>query len=730
MKSFVKRTITNNKQAFQLASRVSPSTSPSSPTAACCRSFSPSKPLKEDVAQATNPDVGKNIESGILHQVFQNAAVYASLANKQNLARKTPQQAPRSRLTRDLALVEQFELYKVPLEVQAWVRECVDLCDPDGIHICSGTQEENDRLIQEMVENKTLIKLNDKLRPNSYLARSDPSDVARVEGRTFICSKRKEDAGPTNNWEDPVQMKSKMSKLFKGSMRGRTMFVVPFCMGPLDSHISQIGIQITDSPYVVASMKIMTRMGSQIWDTLKKSGKKFVPCHHTVGYPLVKETQNGEVVSVPDKPWPCNDEKYIVHFPEERSIWSFGSGYGGNALLGKKCLALRIASAMARDEGWLAEHMLILGITNPQGVKKYVAASFPSACGKTNLAMLTPTLPGWKIECVGDDIAWFKRNPKDGKLYAINPESGFFGVAPGTSVHTNPNAMKAISKNTIFTNVALTADGDVWWEGMTKEVPNNLYDWRGQPFKPGQVDSNGNKMTAAHGNARFTAPISQCPIVDENWEHPSGVPISAILFGGRRYSTIPLVYEAFDWNHGTFLGSSMFSEPTSASENNKLRADPFAMKPFIGYNVADYFSHWINIGKSSSSDKSHQLPKLFFVNWFRKDEQGRFIWPGFGENIRVLKWIFERTEAEKESGSAIKSPIGYIPTSGAIDVSGLDNQGISHETVKELFRINPEEWKNEVKAIREFYTGDLGKEKLPKELLQQLDDLEQRLQNQ
>jgi len=726
MRNFVNRVSSTSARKFApaqtLASRTSPSVSPRSPPTPTS-SFGVSVVKREEMnAQVES---ATKIDSSVLTQVLINSANYASMNKKPKLHHVAHPQ--KSKLTRDLEMREQFEKYKVPLEVQMWVRECVEQCDPDHIHIISGTQEENDILIQEMVQKKTLIKLNDELRPNSYLARSDPADVARVEGRTFICSERKEDAGPTNNWENPTIMKQRLYKLFKGSMRGRTMYVVPFCMGPLDSHISQIGIQVTDSPYVVASMRIMTRMGSQIWEVLNKTGKNFVPCHHTVGYPLLRqEGEFGEVVSVPDKPWPCNDEKYIVHFPEERSIWSFGSGYGGNALLGKKCLALRIASVMAKDEGWLAEHMLILGITNPQGIKKYVAASFPSACGKTNLAMLTPTLPGWKIECVGDDIAWFKRNPKDGRLYAINPESGFFGVAPGTSETTNPNAMAAISKNSIFTNVAMTADGDVWWEGMTKEVPENLIDWRGQPFKAGQVDKNGNKMTAAHGNARFTAPISQCPIVDENWENPSGVPIDAILFGGRRYSTIPLVYQAFDWNHGVFLGSSMFSEPTSASENNKLRADPFAMKPFIGYNVADYFSHWIRMNKNS---EEHTSPKLFFVNWFRKDEQGRFIWPGFGDNIRVLQWIFNRTsEPVAESGIAKRSPIGFVPSANAVDISGLE--GVDHHTLRTLFAINPDEWKNEVEAIREFYTSDLKGESVPKELLQQLAGLEERLNKQ
>jgi phosphoenolpyruvate carboxykinase (GTP) len=627
-----------------------------------------------------------------------------------------------TRTTRDSNLKEQFNKFNVPQDVQSWITQCVDLSEPDRVYICSGSQEENDQLIEQMIDSKTLIRLNSNLRPNSFLARSDPKDVARVEGRTYICSKTKEEAGPTNNWMDPSEMKQKLNGLFKGSMRGRTMYVVPFCMGPLDSHISQIGIQVTDSPYVVISMRIMTRMGDKIWNILKESGKAFVPCHHTVGYPLKKTNADGKTVEISDEPWPCNEEKWIVHFPESRQIWSYGSGYGGNALLGKKCLALRIASVMARDEGWLAEHMLILGITNPQGVKKYIAASFPSACGKTNLAMLTSTLPGWKVECIGDDIAWFKLNEKDGKLYAINPESGFFGVAPGTSPQTNPNAMEAISKNTVFTNVALTKDGDVWWEGLTKTPPADLYDWRGNPYTPGEVDKSGTKISAAHPNARFTAPISQCPIADEKFNDPNGVPIEAILFGGRRYNTIPLVYQALDWKHGTFLGSSMFSEPTSASENDKLRADPFAMKPFCGYNMSDFFNHWLNIGKNPTD-----LPKIFFVNWFRKDDKGRFIWPGFGDNIRVLKWIFERTDQElSESNIAQKSPIGFVPKSGAIDISGLERE-VNDATMKELFKIDPEAWNKEIKTVREFFDTTFTNKRIPSELYKQLDNLEQRL---
>jgi phosphoenolpyruvate carboxykinase (GTP) len=715
MQSIVYRV--GKKQAAQvLSTRLSPLSPPGSPASdatVVMRAFSNSKAVLDDAVSS---------------HASQSSTNFFHPAIKQSTTLYDPakQLKKSGMLHRDLSLEEQFRKYNVPVNVQKWVKECVQLCEPDSVELCTGTEEENNRLINEMLEKKILIKLNEKLRPNSYLARSDPSDVARVEGRTFICSKRKEDAGPTNNWQDPVQMKTTLHRLFKGCMRGRTMYVVPFCMGPLKSDLSQVGIQLTDSPYVVVSMRIMTRMGSKIWDILRTDGKSFVPCHHTVGYPLRKEGPNGEMITVADKVWPCNDEKYIVHFPEERSIWSYGSGYGGNALLGKKCLALRIASVMARDEGWMAEHMLILGITNPQGVKKYIAASFPSACGKTNLAMLTPTLPGWKIECVGDDIAWFKRNSEDGRLYAINPESGFFGVAPGTSKQTNPNAMAAISKNTIFTNVAMTPDGDVWWEGMTKEVPEGLIDWRGEPFKPGMVDKDGNKLTAAHPNARFTAPISQCPIVDERWEDPAGVPIDAILLGGRRYSTIPLVYQAFNWEHGIFLGSSMFSEPTSASENNKLRADPFAMKPFTGYSVSDYFAHWLEMGKTAQ-DKD-KLPKFFFVNWFRKDKNGKFIWPGFGENIRVLRWIFERTnESLDESKIALKAPIGFVPAPGAIELTGLEKQGLTNDIINDLFKIKSEEWRREVEAIREFYTRDLGSTKLPTELLNQLSELEIRL---
>lgn len=618
-------------------------------------------------------------------------------------------------------LEQQYEMYNVPSSVRSWIQQCVDLCQPDHVHICSGSDEENESLIQTMISNETLIKLNPEIRPNSYLARSDPRDVARVEGRTFICSETRDIAGPTNNWVDPVEMKSKLTKLFKGCMKGRTMYVIPFCMGPLDSHISQVGVQITDVPYVVVSMRIMTRMGEKVWRVLEQSGKNFVPCHHTVGYPLRRVGDSGEQITVKDTPWPCNEDKYIVHFPEERSIWSYGSGYGGNALLGKKCLALRIASYMAKKEGWLAEHMLVLGITNPKGVKKYIAASFPSACGKTNLAMLTSALPGWKVECIGDDIAWFKRNEEDGKLYAINPEKGFFGVAPGTSSMTNPNAMEAISKNTIFTNVATTPNGDVWWEGMTKDPPKDVQDWTGRLYS--QVSKDGSKnVTAAHPNARFTAPISQCPIVDPRFDDPNGVPIEAILFGGRRYSTVPLVYQAFSWTHGTFLGSSMFSEPTSASENDKLRADPFAMKPFCGYNMAHYFEHWLSMGKHQ---KHSQLPKIFFVNWFRKDSAGRFIWPGFGDNIRVLKWIFERTEEGlEESSLAQSSPIGFLPRSGSIDLSGIERE-VNEATIRELFRVDKQAWLKEVETVRQFYStfGD----DLPKELSAQLTALHDRL---
>ena len=590
-------------------------------------------------------------------------------------------------------------------ELLAWLRDVVELCRPDDVYTCDGSQEDYEHMCEVLVEHGTFTRLNDSLRPNCYLARSHPSDVARVEDRTYICTSKQVDAGPTNNWAPAGEMKRKMIRLFQRSMEGRTLYIIPFSMGPIGSPFSKIGIEVTDSPYVVANMMIMTRTGVEVLEALGEKGK-FIPCLHSVGAPL--SPFQGDV------PWPCERDpkhKFIVHFPEDPSIWSYGSGYGGNALLGKKCLALRIASTEAHKEGWLAEHMLILGLTSPEGRTHYIAGAFPSACGKTNLAMMQPTLPGWTVRTIGDDIAWM-RIGDDGRLWAVNPETGFFGVAPGTSDDSNPNAMETFTRNTIFTNTALTDEGDVWWEDMGIAAPAHLIDWEANDWTP----DSGRK--AAHPNSRFTAPAAQCPVIDPLWQDPMGVPISAILFGGRRTNIIPLVNEAFDWEHGVFMGSAAGSETTAAnlSQTGVLRHDPFAMLPFCGYNMGDYFAHWLSMAERTDAAK---LPRIFFVNWFRKGEDGHWLWPGYGENSRVLKWIFERVDG---GGEAVRTPIGNLPAAEALDLSGLD---LLAEDLRALLEVDVEGWKQEASGLLEYY-DEFG-DRLPNVLRKQLKALQDRL---